>query len=530
MGTYTGGKVDLVFKHDAVPVFLKARRVPFPRLQQVQAELDRLEELGILTPVNYSNWATPLVVVPKKGAPDESGADAPATGIRLCGDYRSTVNNQLLIDQFPLPTPDQLFVQLNGASWFSRTDMRLAYAQLEVGEETAMALTINTPNGLYKVNRLPFGVASAPAIFARTLQTELRNLEGIFCFLDDVLVFAHSETQLLQCEAALLQRLSELGFALNFEKCLFGVREIRYLGFLISSRGISPLPERVEALHRAPAPSNATELKSFLGHLTYYDRFCPNRASVAAPLYELLEKDVPFLWGASQEQAFNDTKALLCSDQVLSYYSLTLPVAVGCDSSLAGCGAVLYNIDEGILKPVMYVSKAFTKTQQNWSVFEREFAACVFAVTRLHEFLAGRTFYLFTDHKPVVQFLLKRTPEITTPRILRGLLILGSYSILPVYRSGSQNADADNLSRLIPPSYKVDTEFFPETGAVLAIGLNDGPIGRPHSEEPPPFSAKTVSRLTPTDPELGPILNWCLTFRTQEASLARTSESETRSQ
>ena len=170
-------------------------------------------------------------MVPIKGAAEGSGADAPATDIRLCVD-----SDQLLIDQFPLPTPDQLFFQLNGAS------LRLAYAQLEVSEETAMTLT-NKPNGLYKANRLPFGVASAPAIFARTLQSELRNLEGFVCFLDDVLVFANSKAQLLQREAALLQLLSELGFAPNVEEGLFGVREIRYLGFLISSGGISPFPE-----------------------------------------------------------------------------------------------------------------------------------------------------------------------------------------------------------------------------------------------------------------------------------------------
>ena len=111
LGTYTGGNVELTLKAEAKPVFLKARRVPFARLKQVQAELKRLEDLGVLTPVNYYSWATPLVVVPKKGAPEELRADSPATDIRLCGDYRSTVNNQLLIDRFPLPTPDQLFTQ-----------------------------------------------------------------------------------------------------------------------------------------------------------------------------------------------------------------------------------------------------------------------------------------------------------------------------------------------------------------------------------------------------------------------------------
>jgi len=130
--------------------------------------------------------------------------------------------------------------------------------------------------------------------------------------------------------------------------------------------------------------------------------------------------------------------------------SLLVPVAVACDSSDIGCGAVLYHIvGEGELKPVMYVSKAYTESQKKWSTFEKLFYAALFAVTRLHEYLAGRHFYLFSDHKPVVQFLQKKTPTITTPRILRGLLIPGSYAMTPLYRPGSQNCDADNLSRAI---------------------------------------------------------------------------------
>jgi len=112
-------------------------------------------------------------------------------------------------------------------------------------------------------------------------------------------------------------RLSTLGFALNLSKCRFGERSVRYLGFKLSGEGLSPLPERVEALQSAPAPSNVSELRSFLGHLAFYDRLCGDRASVAAPLYALLQKDQPWVWGRDQAMAFQATKDLLCSDAVL---------------------------------------------------------------------------------------------------------------------------------------------------------------------------------------------------------------------
>jgi len=266
----------------------------------------------------------------------------------------------------------------------------------------------------------------------------------------------------------------------------------------------------VEALHNAPPPTNVTELKRFLGHLTFYDRFCKNRASVAAPLYELLKKQVPIVWGKAQQRAFQETKELLCSEAVLAQYSLDLPIAISCDSSLVGCGAVLYNIyQDGSMRPVMYVSKAFSDSQRKWSVFEREFVACVFAVTRLHEFIAGRSFFLFTEHKPVVQFLKKRIPEITTPWVLRGLLVLGSYACTPVYRSGAQNADADNLSSLIPAENKPTEPFFAEVGSVLYLAINDEPVLAVFAENSPvPPTAKEVASLAPTDPEIGQVYTW----------------------
>ena len=316
LGTYNRRKVHLALKPDARPIFLKARPVPFPRQKLVLQKLDELEQLGIITPIAYSPWATPLVIVPKQNPPDEFGADGPADDTRICGDYRSTFNGQLEIEQFPLKTPDQLFAKLDGQPSFSRFDLKLAYAQLEVAEESAVMMTINTPNGLYKVNRLAFGIASAPAIFARVLNEELKDLPGVVMFLDDVLVMGSTEPELIKREEALLERLSNLGFALNLDKSRFDERVIRYLGFQVSGGCISSLPERVEALHNAPPPTNVTELKSFLGHLTFYDHFCKNSASVAAPLYESLKKQVPFVWEEAQQRAFQETKELMCSEAV----------------------------------------------------------------------------------------------------------------------------------------------------------------------------------------------------------------------
>ena len=209
------------------------------------------------------------MVVPKKGVPGEGGSDVISDDLRLCGDYRSTVNSAILVEPSTQDTPEQLFTKLAGASWYSRLDMRMAYTQLRLTEESSMVLTINTINGLYKVNRLPFGIASVPAIFARIMKKELNGLDGVISFLDDILVFAGSEEEPLTREETLLTKLSTLGFALHLQKCKVGLRSIRYLGSKISGSGLAPLPDRVQDLQKADAPTSPPRITQLVGTLGF---------------------------------------------------------------------------------------------------------------------------------------------------------------------------------------------------------------------------------------------------------------------
>ena len=151
LGTVCSFKAKLQVRTDAKPKFCKARPVPFLIKEAIELELQRLESSGILKPVTHSEWAAPIVVVPKKNG-----------RFRLCGDYKVTANPVLDIDQYPLPKPDDLFASLAGGERFTKLDLLQAYMQLLLDEESAKYLTVNTHRGLY---RLPFGVALAPALF-----------------------------------------------------------------------------------------------------------------------------------------------------------------------------------------------------------------------------------------------------------------------------------------------------------------------------------------------------------------------------
>ena len=178
-----GKLAHLILKKDAVPKFLPARTVPIAIEKQVDAEIEKMVKQGYWTPVSQSKWATPLVPVPKKDG-----------GVRICGDYKPTVNTQIEIAHHPLPTVELITSKLSGNTVFSKIDLKTAFQQLELDEVSKELCTVNTNKGLFKVNRLPFGVASSPALWQRTMDSILINLPGVCCFVDDILVAAKTET------------------------------------------------------------------------------------------------------------------------------------------------------------------------------------------------------------------------------------------------------------------------------------------------------------------------------------------------
>ena len=141
--------------------------------------------------------------------------------IRICGDYKVTVNPVLAVDQYPLPKPEDLFTALSGEKRFTKLDLRHAYQQMRLEDSAKELVTINTHKGLYQYNRLPFGVASAPAIFQRTMDVILQGLEGVICYIDDILITGSSDKKHLANLEEVLKRLKHHGIKLKTSKCKF---------------------------------------------------------------------------------------------------------------------------------------------------------------------------------------------------------------------------------------------------------------------------------------------------------------------
>ena len=293
-------KATLHMQQDAIPRFFKPRPIPFAIKDAIGKELNHLESQGIIKKIDHSEWATPIVAVPKKDG-----------RFRICGDYKVTINQVLSVDQYPLPKLEDLFATLAGGTVFTKLDLSQAYLQLQLDEKSIPYVTVNTHQGLYSYTRLPFGVASAPAMFQKLMDVVLQGILGVICYIDDILVCGKDEESHLRTLNEVLERLKKHGFRLKQEKCEFLTDSVEHLGHQIDKTGVRAVPSKVSAIMNAPTPNNVQELRSFLGLLNYYGKFIPNLASIVYPLNNLLQADKEWNWSPECTEAFQCAKSKL---------------------------------------------------------------------------------------------------------------------------------------------------------------------------------------------------------------------------
>ncbi|KAL5463687.1 hypothetical protein EMCRGX_G032610 [Ephydatia muelleri] len=443
LGTVKGVVAKVHVEATAAPSFYKYRSAPFIMKEKIEKELERLELAGIITPVQFSEWAAPIVPVVK--------ADG---SIRICGDYKLTLNRVARIETYPIPRVEELFAVLRGGEKFSKIDLSSAYQQIVLDEQSRPYTTINTHKGLFMYNRLTFGIASAPAIFQRTMETILQGCQRTCVYFDDILVTGSSNDEHLANLDSVLCKLEGAGLRLNRAKCAFMLPSVEYLGHRIDREGLHPTEEKVIAIHNAPVPTSVTVLKSFLGLLNYYSKFSPNVSSTLAPLYLLLRKKQKWVWGKEQEEAFLRAKRMLQSSALLVHYGGNKPLLLACDASSYGVGAVLSHVmSDGSEKPIAFASRSMTAAEKGYSQLDKEALAIIFGVTKFHQYVYGRIFTIVSDHKPLIYILGEKNaiPPMASARVQRWALTLSGYQYTIKYKEGITHGNADALSRLPCP-------------------------------------------------------------------------------
>ncbi|XP_043200506.1 uncharacterized protein K02A2.6-like isoform X1 [Amphibalanus amphitrite] len=449
LGKYTPRQVSLQVD-DSKPRFYKHRPPPLALKGQIEEELERQVKLGILEPVTTSQWAAPIVPVKKRDG-----------SIRLCGSYDLTVNVASALETYPLPRVEELFAVLSGGAKFTKIDLKEAYLQLELDEQSRKFTTVSTHKGLFQATRLVFGIKSAVAVFQREMENLLAGIPHTAIYLDDICVTGRTPAEHLANVREVLRRLAAAGLKINAEKTVWVADEVQYLGHRITAAGIRPSAEKVRAVSEAREPASLQELRAFLGLVQYYSRFLPRLSTVAAPMYELEKKDVKWAWGERQKVSFQETKDLLAVAPVLVHYQQDKPLVLTADASPYGVAAVLSHPDPqtGADQPIAFASRSLTPAERNYSQLDREALAIIFGVSKYHQYVYGRKFVIKTDHKPLLGLLApgKCLPMVVSPRVLRWKLTLTGYDFDLQFVPGREIANADGLSRLPLPD--TDGEF-----------------------------------------------------------------------
>ncbi|BDA51628.1 probable transposon Ty3-G Gag-Pol polyprotein [Coccomyxa sp. Obi] len=414
-------------------------RPPF-RLSEVEWEecrkqIRELLDKGHIRP-STSPYGAPILFVKKKDG-----------SFRMCIDYRA-LNKATIKNAYPMPRIDDLLDRLQGATVFSKMDLRSGYHQVRIRKGDEYKTGFRTRDGHYEFTVMPFGLCNAPATFQRLMNGVLPDMgDFVQVYLDDILVFSKTEKEHEEHLRRVLERLREHHLFAKLSKCEFYMREVDFLGHKVSAEGISVEEEKVTAIRDWPTPKNPTDVRAFLGLAGFYRRFIHHFTNIALPLHDLTRKDVAFKWEARHESAFQQLKRALCEAPVLAIADSAQKkrLKVTTDASKGAYGAVLSQGTGRDEHPIAFYSKRMTGAETRYSVQEQELLAIKKALEHWRHYLFGQQFIVETDHESL-KYLNTQSLR-ATGRQVRWQQFFSEFNMEVKYIPGKTNVFADALSR-----------------------------------------------------------------------------------
>nr|XP_040573884.1 uncharacterized protein K02A2.6-like [Lepeophtheirus salmonis] len=375
------GEYKIELKEDVVPwAETTSRRVPLPLYCKVEQEIKKLELYDIIVKeFEPTEWCSPMVVVKK------------TEGVRLCVDYQK-LNKYIRVPKFPISSCQSTIARIKGKI-FSKLDAVMGFHHIKLNHQSSKMTTFITPFGRYRFKRLPFGISSGPEVFQARLTQMLDSVKGVHVHIDDILITSETDQEHDERLGKVIDIMKKNNIRLNKEKCVFRVKKIKFLGYIISSEGVFPDPGRIEDLKRVKPPGKVNE------NLARYHE------------------------GKAHK--------------------------INADASSQGLGAVLTQWEEGTWRPIAYASRALTKAERNYAPIEKEAMAVVWACDYFAEYVLGKRFEIETDHKPLENLLGKHSLVDLPLRIQRFKLKLQRYDFTIKYIPGNVQHTADFLSRSI---------------------------------------------------------------------------------
>lgn len=454
------GRTEKIKHHinlsDETPFKHRARPIHPQDIEAVRNHIQQLLDAEVIRE-SESPFSSPIVVVRKKNG-----------DVRLCIDYRK-LNLQTVKDSYALPNLEESFSALTGSKWFTVLDLKSGFYQIEMEEKDKHKTAFVCPLGFFEFNRMPQGITNAPSTFQRLMERCIGqlNLKQALVFLDDLIVFSSTLEEHEERLMRVLNHLKEYGLKLSPEKCRFFQTSVKYLGHIVSEKGVETDQEKTTALKTWPKPTKLKELRAFLGFCGYYRRFVKDYSKIVKPLNALTAGYPPTKkhgkatvntekyhnpkdlfgdrWTPACQAAFDTIIEKLTSAPVLGFADPKQPYILHTDASTSGLGAALYQEQQGLKRVIAYASRGLSKCETRYPAHKLEFLALKWSVTeKFQDYLYGRPFLAVTDSNPLTYVLTSAKLDAASYRWLSDL---STFDFQLQYRAGKQNQDADGLSR-----------------------------------------------------------------------------------
>jgi len=435
------------FKHkihlkDNNPVYRKQFKIPEAHQDFIEQTLDEWLKLGVVRRSN-SLYNSPIFCVPKKQG----------QGLRIVQDFRE-LNNHTHSDKYSMKEIHECIGDIgrSGSTIFSTLDLTSGFWQMPLDDSAKHLTAFTIPGrGQFEWITSPMGLLGCPASFQRLMELVLRGIKNCIVYIDDLLLHSNSHEEHVQLLDQVLDKLANHNLKINIDKCIFGNTSVNYLGFVLTPDGVRPGTNKLQAIADAKPPTDVKMVRSFLGLCNFFRSHIKDFAIIAAPLFALTKKDSNFKntdMPTEALAAFKILKRQLTSKPTMAYpksdrqYALITDASTGSATEAGGLGAILTQVDkEGRFHAIAYASRQLKTNEKNYSPFLLEAAAAVWGMEHFHEYLKGKHFVLYTDHKPLEK--LGHLHSKTMNRLQSAML---EYDFIIQYKKGS-NMPADFLSR-----------------------------------------------------------------------------------
>lgn len=426
---------------DSMPPFGPIYSLSEPELKTLREYLKENSDKGFIEP-SQSPAGAPILFVKKKDG-----------SLRLCVDYRG-LNNITVKNRYALPLISEILDRTRSAKLFTKLDLRGAYNLIRIAPGEEWKTAFRTRYGHYQYKVMPFGLVNAPASFQALINDVLRPYLDIFviAYLDDILIFSDTQSEHDAHVTLILEALQKADLFVKLEKSEFDRPKIEFLGFNISSSGISMVEDKISNIKSWPTPTNLKQLQSFIGLCNWYRKWIPYFSNHTSAFKDLLKKDNKFLWTSKHQDAFDNLKALFKPGLLLHHFDPQLPAILETDASDMAVSGILSQIKDGEKVPIGFFSQSMSSAEQNYDIADKELLAIVKTLKHWRVYLEGanHTITILCDHANLVPFCTTRP---LSRRQARWSITLGGYDFKIQHVSGNSNPRADALSRR--PDYQV---------------------------------------------------------------------------